>query len=603
MEYLTDQEVDVLINKIKTGNNDAWEKICRNFDGYIHKCCRKRLERFVISEVKRKDLEEDMYMAGWQGFVNSLKNYNPEKAKFLTFATYYIDGEISKELDFLLNPLGLTERPKPKKSSEPALNNGPVISRVSIDDEDGISENVLSYALMREKHNDEARGEITDNDVLCRMSKISGLLKYEEDRKEELEKLLSENDISDLGGYSNERTTLQILEILKQTTDEKHTVSKNELKHLLRLYRIGRYKNNTSVPVDNTFNRIVAEILLELNPGEYTDENDSEYIIKYDGYTEDKLNKNIKPDKSSSQKVESGSAPVLNGLHYVHPFEYEETDRLIQLISFSDMLSVDEKKKLIGKIWELTGKYYTTPYWDGENLKFNPRAVHSRLTGNKTSDREKLAESLKTLQYAVNNLAQVRFKFNRYNADHELVPTSEYLHELSPYHLVVYHDNYYCIGLKKGDNRVWHYRVDLMTDVEIIRDEEGKIVPVELTNFDGLPILNSAWDPEKYMAEHLNMAYDEPQDIRIKIKNTDYTIIHDWFGDHYEKVDEVTCADDDGNEIHYDIVKVRTSPSMIVHWAMQYGSKVEIMDEEIRKKIQSELVEMGRKYEKYDIVG
>ena len=340
----------------------------------------------------------------------------------------------------------------------------------------------------------------------------------------------------------------------------------------------------------------MAEILLELNPGKYTNENDSDYIIKYDGYTEDKLNKKIKPDKSSSQKVETASAPTLNGLHYVHPFEYEETDRLIQLISFSDMLSVDEKKKLIGKIWELTGKYYTTPYWDGENLKFNPRAVHSRLTGNKASDRGKLAESLKTLQYAVNKLAQVRFKFNRYNADHELVPTSEFLHELSPYHLVVYHDNYYCIGLKKGDSRVWHYRVDLMTDVEIIRDEEGKIVPVELTNFEGLPILNSAWDPEKYMAEHLNMAYDEPQDIRIKIKNTDYTIIHDWFGDHYEKVDEVTRADDDGNEIHYDIVKVRTSPSMIVHWAMQYGGRVEIMDEEIREKLKAEISKLGELY-------
>lgn len=597
MEYLTDQEVDVLINKIKTGNNDAWEIICRNFDGYIHKCCWERLERFVMSDADRKQLEDDLYMAGWQGFVNSIKNYKRENGKLLTYATYYINGEISKELDFLLNPLGLTERPKPKKSSEPALNNSPVISRVSIDDEDGIPEDVLSFAFMREKHNDEARGEITDNDVLYRMSEISGLLKYEEDRKEELEKLLSENGISDLGGYSNERTTLQILEILKQSTDEKHTVSKNELKHLLRLYRIGRYKNNTSVPVDNTFNRIVAEILLELNPDEYTDENDSEYIIKYDGYIEDKLNKNIKPDKSSSQKVESGSAPVLNGLHYVHPFEYEETDRLIQLISFSDMLSVDEKKKLIGKIWELTGKYYTTPYWDGENLKFNPRAVHSRLTGNKTSDRGKLAETLNSLQYAVNNLAQVRFRFNRYNADHELVPTSEYLHELSPYHLVVYHDNYYCIGLKKGDNRVWHYRVDLMTDVEIIRDEEGKIVPVELTNFEGLPILNSAWNPEKYMAEHLNMAYDEPQDIRIKIKNTDYTIIHDWFGDHYEKVDEVTRADDDGNEIHYDIVKVRTSPSMIVHWAMQYGSRVEIIDDRIREQIRLEIKKVENIYE------
>ncbi|MCR5720463.1 MAG: WYL domain-containing protein, partial [Lachnospiraceae bacterium] len=316
-------------------------------------------------------------------------------------------------------------------------------------------------------------------------------------------------------------------------------------------------------------------------------------------YTEDKLNKKIKPDKSSSQKVESGSAPVLNGLHYVHPFEYEETDRLIQLISFSEMLSVNEKEKLIGKIFELTGKYYTTPYWDGENLKFNPRAVHGRFTGKNSSDREKLAESLKTLQYAVNNLAQVRFRFNRYNANHELVPTSEYMHELSPYHIVVYHDNYYCIGLKKGDSRVWHYRVDLMTDVEIIRDDEGKIIPVKITDFEGLPILNAAWNPEKYMSEHLNMAYDKPKDIRIKIKDTDYTIIHDWFGDHYKKVDEVTRADDDGNEIRYDIVKVRTSPSMMVHWAMQYGGKVEIMDEEVRSKIWDEIRCMTDEY-KFD---
>lgn len=596
MNYLTDQEIAVLINEIKIGNNAAWEKICHNFERYIHECCWKRLRKFDMSDSVRTELEEDLYMAGWQGFVESLKEYDSEKAKLLTYATYNINGKILEELDLQLNPLGLTERPKPVKKRESDETEKAVISRVSIDDEDGISENVLSYALMREKQSDDTKTDIPGNEDIVRMSEIARFLESEKDNKEELEKLFSENGISDLGGYSNERTTLQILEILKQTTDEKHTVSKNELKRLLRLYRIGRYKNNTSVPVDNTFNRIVAEILLELNPGEYTDDNDSEYIIKYDGYTEGKLNKNIKPDKSSSQKVESGSAPVLNGLHYVHPFEYEETDRLIQLISFSDMLSVDEKKKLIGKIWELTGKYYTTPYWDGENLKFNPRAVHSRLTGNKTSDRGKLAESLKTLQYAVNNLAQVRFRFNRYNADHELVPTSEYLHELSPYHLVVYHDNYYCIGLKKGDNRIWHYRVDLMTDVEIIRDEEGKIVPVELTNFEGLPILNATWDPEKYMSEHLNMAYDEPQNIRIKIRDTNYTIIHDWFGDHYEKVDAVTGVDEKGNEIHYDIVKVRTSPSMIVHWAMQYGSRVEIMDEEIREKVKEEIQGIGYIY-------
>ena len=596
MDHINDQETEALIKEIRSGNNEAWEKIYHQFEVYIHDCCWNRLLKFYMSDADRLELEKDLYMAGWQGFVESLKNHDPEKGKFLTYATYYINGEISKELDLQLNPLGLTERPKPVKKKDAHEAEGVVISRISIDDE-RISENVLSYGLMREKESDETETGISGNESLNRMSEIAELLRHERDSKEELEKLLSENGISDLGGYSNERSTLQLLEILKQTTDEKHTVSKDELKRLLRLYRISKYKNNTSVPVDNTFNRIVAEILLELNPYEYTGENDSEYRIKYDGYTEDKLNKSIKCNKSSSQKVESGSAPVLNGLHYVHPFEYEETDKLVQLISFSDMLSEEEKIKLIGKVFELTGKYYTTPYWDGKNLKFDPRAVHSRFTGKKTSDRESLANNLKTLQYAVNNLAQVRFRFNRYNADHELVPTSEYMHELSPYHLVVYHDNYYCIGLKKDDSRVWHYRVDLMTDVEIIRDEEGKIVPVDLTDFEGLPIFNSTWDPEKYMSEHLNMAYDEPQDIRIKIKNTDYTIIHDWFGDHYEKADEVIATDEDGNEIHYDIVKVRTSPFMIVHWAMQYGSRVEIMDEEIRKRIIVESRKVVASYE------
>ena len=37
------------------------------------------------------------------------------------------------------------------------------------------------------------------------------------------------------------------------------------------------------------------------------------------------------------------------------------------------------------------------------------------------------------------------------------------------------------------------------------------------------------------------------------------------------------------------LLKVRTSPTMIVYWAMQYGTRVEIMDEEMRKKIKTEV--------------
>lgn len=91
------------------------------------------------------------------------------------------------------------------------------------------------------------------------------------------------------------------------------------------------------------------------------------------------------------------------------------------------------------------------------------------------------------------------------------------------------------------------------------------------------------------MSEHLNMGYDEPQDIRIRIRDTDYTILHDWFGDHYEKTGE-PC------EEGCNIVRVRTSPSMIVHWAMQYGTAVEIMDEWIRDRIREEIGKLKEMY-------
>ncbi len=144
MNYLNDHEIECLIGEIKSGNNDAWERIYHNFENYIHKCCQAKLKNFYMSDAKRKDLEDDLYMAGWEGFVESLKKYDSEKAKLLTYATYNINGKILEELDFQLNTLGLTERPKPVKKRESDETEKAVISRISIDDEARISENVLS---------------------------------------------------------------------------------------------------------------------------------------------------------------------------------------------------------------------------------------------------------------------------------------------------------------------------------------------------------------------------------------------------------------------------------------------------------------------------
>lgn len=494
-----------------------------------------------MTDAYKKDVEEDLYMAGWQGFVCAIKKFDPEHGRFLTYATHYIDGEISKELDILLNPLGLTERAKKAEET--------YIEKVSLEELPEI----------------EYRELEAENRFVVR------------------------DDAPDRGKYSAERRTLQILDILKILTDEKKSISKDELVKMLKLYRIAKYDNSTSVESPNTITSTLENMLMELNPLEYSENKDKEYRIKYEGYKDDRLKKKV-------NKEYSGKTPDITGFSYVHTFTDSQLDFLIGQVCFSDLLSTNEKVELISKLVGTASVYYRTPFWDGEKMKFDPKAIHGRFSARKMKGRDFFAENLKTIQYAVNNLGQIRFRFNRYTDDKKMIPSSEYIHTLSPYHLVVYHDNYYCIGLKADDNRIWHYRVDLMSDIEIVRDEDGKVIPIEVSGFEGLPIFNAYWDPEKYMSEHLNMAYDEPQDIMIKIRNTDYTIIYDWFGDHFEKVGETTESDDKGNDVKYDIVKVRTSPSMIVHWAMQYGTRVEIMNEEIREKIKAEIYKLCDRY-------
>lgn len=533
-DFLSETQINENIEKAKAGDNEAWNALCENFKDYVHKRAWDRIASFDMNPVKKKDIEEDLCQAGWQGFVKALSKFDLTKgAKFITYATYYIDGEISKELDVRLNTFGVTKRPR---KADGRINTDK-LKREDISDEKSVGQSLLSQ-----------------------MSEFS----------------ISGDDTVDLGNYSAERRALQIIELLKMLTDETHSLSKDELWRYLKLYRIAKY-NNGNKEDDRTLAGTIEEILLELDPEHYSKESADKYRVKYKGYEEDRLFLNIENKKSDNHQ----KAKSITDFSYVHTFSNEELDKLISVISFSDMFTEEDKQILISKLISTASLYYKTPFWDGEGMKFNPSAVHGRFSERTDQSISRFADNIKVLQHAINNLAQVRFKFNRYDENYEMVPLNGYIHTVSPYHLVVYQDNYYCIGLKNDDDRIWHYRVDLMSDIEIVTDDEGKIIPIRVSDFEGLPISNAYWNPEKYMSEHLYMGYDKPRDILIKIKSGDYTFLHDWFGNHYEKTSNF---DEEG----MDIVKIETSPSMMVHWAMQYAGKVEVLDEEIRKTILSE---------------
>lgn len=387
-KYLTEEEIINLIDRAKLGENKAWNELYNNFQRYIYKRAWERLKNLNVSHSYAKNIEEDLYMAGWQGFVSAIKNFNPEKGKFLPYAKYYIDGEISKELCFLFNPLGLTERYNIKEKGKHYA-----VSRTSLDE-------CLLYVNAL---------KVADNE-LC------------------------DEKVLDCSKYSAEERVLQILKVLRMLTDEEHSISKDELGKILSIYRKEKHNNATPLESPNTFTSTLEKILLELDPKVYSDENDAEYKVKYEGYREDRLKKKI-------NKETSGKPPEITNFSYVHIFNNAELDSLIQLICFSDTISCNEKKQLIRKLLDTASVYYKSPFFNHGKLKFNPKAIHRRFNAKNMKGESCLAENIKILQKAVNNMCQISFKFNRYTAEHSMIPKTEFIHTLSPYHLVVYHDN------------------------------------------------------------------------------------------------------------------------------------------------------------------
>ncbi len=377
--------------------------------------------------------------------------------------------------------------------------------------------------------------------------------------------------------YTAEQRTVEILNVLKEISDERHSVTQADIR-----------KNLETTPNAGTLSKSIDEILYRINPLIYDKSVEDQYRIRYRGYKDDVLVQKLEQkEKDRDEKKEKIS---ITGLEYVHPFTYEEMSRLIEAVGLSGMLSSEDKEKLIRKIIQTASRHYKTPYFDRETdkMKFNPYAVANRAAA-KSEDNQRLSDNLKVIQTVINARGQIRFHFNVYNENAELRPINrEYL--LSPYYVVVSQDKYYVIGGEEFRDTASHYRVDLMSEVEWAVDEKGKHMKMlPMSKFRDLPRRDASWDPEKYLSEHLYMGYDLPWRIVVKIRNTDYTFLHDWFGKHYRKLSK-PC------EEGFDLVEIFTSPSMIVHWAMQYAGKVEIMDEEVREKIREEIKELEVKY-------
>ena len=341
---------------------------------------------------------------------------------------------------------------------------------------------------------------------------------------------------------------LTLLEILKSGTDRKNKLTQEQLLKLMK-------KKDGSCTL-KTMRTDLRNLMAVVNPilddtGEEYKDHPEDYRIIYDG-------------------IEEGRHRM-SGIQYIHEFTNDELDLLIGLIKGNGGVSKENAESITEKLKKLGSGFY----------QYTSDVIQT-IPEHNTIDKTFINHNIWIINSAIIYNKQIIFTFNGYGKDGKLVPVRKKKYVANPYYVVSYLQKYYMLCTHGKYEDVHIYRLDLMSDIELCEEDRESV--------RGVPELEHS-NAKEYMDRHLNMFYDEPRTVTLKIKNTSsgYTSVHDQFGDKYtykKKIDD-----------EYDEIEVTASGNAIIDYAIQYSDLVEIIRPmDLRKKLIDKINSIQKKY-------
>lgn len=408
--------------------------------------------------------------------------------------------------------------------------------------------------------------------------------------------------------YDTVKRALDILKILKEETDSEsdseNAMSLGELREKLKK----KEDNGNAKTISGTVDRV----LMAVNPEYYDEDLKNEYKVIFDGYEEDPIRirtavRNLKQKKAayrrkmkkekpeiSDEELKEGMpeldleldesdednvdlsekydalmkrVPPVTNLRYVHDFSFDELDTIINALYFSKTVTEEERDRLIYKLAKLSSKRYQKKWFSENNDRPVIKNIFQGIVNNNDASRTELKKNIALIQSAIDEKVKIQFIMNVYNAERELVPSwtdkkgKAILRKVTPYHILVYNDRYYMLANYERYSNLSIWRIDLMSNVKLL--EEAGRPKQEIKG------MTNTWNGQEYMEQHLNMFYDDPVKVTLKVPNDHYTMMVDWFGNSFVKwraIDE-----------KYDMVFVTCSEAAMINWAMQYSDVVEVL--------------------------
>lgn len=320
---------------------------------------------------------------------------------------------------------------------------------------------------------------------------------------------------------------INILDILKRYTDEDHRLSQKEIVDLL--------KNEYGMTIDRKSVKRNLSNLMEMG-----------YPIEYS----EKVR--MMPNKTTGELEESY---ILSDFYLERDFSDAELRLLIDSLLFSKHIPYNQCRDLINKLESLSNKY------------FESKVKHIRTLHTKSGiENKQMFYTIDILDEAIGKKKQVKFRYAEYGTDKKLhnrrqSDGTEREYIINPYQIVIKSGRYYLICNYDKYDDLSNYRVDRITDIELLN------TPVKpKRNVKGA---ENGFDLSKHMAEHIYMFAGDS--IRVKFIAKKYIIgdIMDYFGDDvvfsHETEETVT-------------ITATVNEQDMRYWALLYANQIKVTE-------------------------
>lgn len=248
-------------------------------------------------------------------------------------------------------------------------------------------------------------------------------------------------------------------------------------------------------------------------------------------------------------------------------FELPELKLLVDSVQSAKFITDKKSNELIKKLESLVSKY--------EAKQLHRQVV---ISGRIKAMNESIYYNVDKLHEAIGTDRQIRFLYYQWNVkkEMELRKNGEEYH-ISPWGLMWDDENYYLVGYDSADQKIKHYRVDKMLEIDVTEiKREGKEAFKQ-------------FDMPKYTKSLFGMFGGELKPVTLVVRNDLVGVILDRFGK-----DTIVIPYD---EEHFKTtVNVAVSPQFF-GWIMSFGTGMKIVSpEDVVKQMKKEIKLLAEQY-------